>query len=108
MRRGDFVTVATQGDYGKPRPALIVQSDLFAELDSVVFCPLTTHLHDKAAEFRIDVLPSATNGVRVASQIMIDKITVLRTVKIGQVIGKADDALMVQVSRSLAIFLGVV
>lgn len=29
MRRGDIVTIALQGDYGKPRPALIIQSDLF-------------------------------------------------------------------------------
>ena len=40
MRRGQFVVVATSGDYGKPRPALIVQSELFAELPSVVICPL--------------------------------------------------------------------
>ena len=30
MKRGDLVTIALQGDYGKPRPALVVQSDLFS------------------------------------------------------------------------------
>jgi mRNA interferase MazF len=67
MRRGAFVVVATPGDYGKPRPALIVQSDLFAELPSVVICPLTTTLRDDADLFRLDVQPSARNGVRQAS-----------------------------------------
>ena len=55
MRRGQFVVVATSGDYGKPRPALIVQSELFAELPSVVICPLTTTLRNDADQFRLEV-----------------------------------------------------
>ena len=42
MQRGDLVTVSLQGDYGKPRPALIVQSDLLTDLESVVLCPVTS------------------------------------------------------------------
>ena len=57
MRRGQFVVVATSGDYGKPRPALVVQSDLFAELPSVVICPLTTTLRDDADQFRSKSIP---------------------------------------------------
>ncbi|MHB8211101.1 MAG: type II toxin-antitoxin system PemK/MazF family toxin [Acidithiobacillus sp.] len=30
MNRGAVVVVALQGDYGKPRPALVVQSDMFS------------------------------------------------------------------------------
>jgi mRNA interferase MazF len=106
MRRGQFVTVATRGDYGKPRPAIIVQSDLFAALPSVVICPLTSTVRDDADQFRLDVEPSADNGLRVLSQIAIDKITVVPNAKIGAVIGAADGALMVRVSRALALFLG--
>ena len=29
IKRGDIVTCALSGDYGKPRPAVVVQSDLF-------------------------------------------------------------------------------
>ena len=58
MRRGQFVTVATSGDYGKPRPALVVQSDLFAELPSVVICPLTTTLRDDA-----DLIPARSRSL---------------------------------------------
>jgi mRNA interferase MazF len=106
-RRGQFVTVATQGDYGKPRPALIVQSDLFAELPSIVICPLTTTLRADADLFRLDVSPTPRNGLRQLSQIAIDKITVIPGDKIGAVIGVADDALLLRVSRALALFLSI-
>jgi mRNA interferase MazF len=108
MLRGDFVTVAIAGDFGKPRPALVVQSDLFAELPSVVVCPLTSYLRGDADQFRLDVAPSDANGLREASQITIDKITVIPAAKIGAVIGRADDTLMIRVSRALAVLLGVV
>jgi mRNA interferase MazF len=108
MRRGQFVVVATSGDYGKPRPALVVQSDLFAELPSVVICPLTATLRDDADQFRLKVDPSKRNGLREVSQIAIDKITVVPVAKIGGVIGEASDALLVRINRALALFLGIV
>ena len=108
MQRGQFVTVATPGDYGKPRPALVVQSDLFAELPSVVICPLTTTLRSDADLFRLDVEPTPGNGLRQSSQIAIDKITVIHVGKIGGVIGQDDDALLLRVNRALALFLSVV
>jgi mRNA interferase MazF len=108
MRRGQFVTVAAPGDYGKLRPALVVQSDLFDELPSVVICPLTTTLRDDADQFRLDVAPSPRNGLREPSQIAIDKITVMPAAKIGAAIGNADDALLLRVNRALALFLSIV
>jgi mRNA interferase MazF len=107
IRRGQFVVVATSGDYGKPRPALVVQSDLFAELPSVVICPTTTMLRSDADLFRLEVDPSASNGLRHVSQIAIDKITVVPAAKIGGVIGEADDALLLRINRALALFLGI-
>ena len=106
-RRGDFVTVATPGDYGKPRPALIVQNDLFDALPSVVLLPLTSTLRDDADQIRIDVAPSVENGLREKSQIAIDKMTVVPASKIGHTIGRADDALMLRVTRAMALFLGI-
>lgn len=105
--RGQFVLIAVQGDYGKPRPALVVQSDFFAELPSVVVCPLTTTLRSDADQFRISVQPSPSNGLRQASQITIDKIVAVPVAKIGTVIGRADDALLLRVNRALALFLGI-
>lgn len=108
IRRGDFVTVAVPGDYGKPRPALVIQSDLFAELPSFVVFPLTTTLRDDANQFRLAVDPTAGNGLRGASQIAIDKITVVPRAKIGRAIGRADDALLLRVNRAMVLFLGIV
>jgi len=108
MQRGQFVTVATPGDNGKPRPALVVQSDLFTELLSVVICPLTTTVRSDADLFRLDVEPSPGNGLRQSSQIAIDKITVIPVGKVGGVIGQADDALLLRVNRALALFLSIV
>jgi mRNA interferase MazF len=108
VRRGQFVVVATTGDHGKPRPALIVQSDLFAELPSAFICPLTSMLRDDADQFRLQVDPSKHNGLRDVSQIAIDKITAVPAARIGPVIGEADEALLKRVSRALALFLALV
>lgn len=108
MQRGQFVTIAVPGDYGKPRPALVVQNDLFAELPSIVVCPLTTTVRSDANLFRLEVEPLPGNGLRQLSQIAIDKITVVPAAKVGEVIGKADDALLLRVNRALALFLSIV
>lgn len=106
MRRGDFVTVAAPGDYGKPRPALVIQSDLFDELPSVALCLVTSELRN-APIFRITVDPAPDNGLRNISQIQIDKIVSVPRERVGGVIGRLDDATMLKVNRSLAVFAGI-
>ena len=105
VTRGDLVVIALQGDFGKPRPALVIQSDLFAEHPTVTVLPVTSDLRD-APLLRLTVQPSADNGLRAPSQIMVDKAhTVLRE-KVGQKIGRLDAAAMVSVNRAVALFLG--
>lgn len=105
MTRGDLVVIALQGDFGKPRPALVVQSDLFVEHPSVTVLPVTSELRETPL-FRLTLQPTAENGLKVPSQIMVDKAhTVLRE-KVGQTIGRLDAATMVAVNRALALFLG--
>src|ERR1700694_3269387 len=88
MRRGDVVTVAATGDYGKPRPAVIVQTDaLPAEHSSVVVCQMTTMVAD-APDFRITIEPHAHNGLGERSQVMADKPVTIRRERIGQRIGR--------------------
>ena len=106
MRRGDFVTVAAPGDYGKPRPALVIQSDLFDELPSVALCLVTSKLRN-APIFRITVDPAPDNGLQNISQIQIDKILSVPRERVGSVIGRLDDATMLKVNRSLAVFAGI-
>lgn len=105
MRRGDLVTVCLQGDYGKPRPALIIQSDLFNLHPSITFLPITSHLLETPV-LRITVEPLDENGLTKTSQIMIDKTTTLPADKIGRVIGRLDDATMISINRALILFLG--
>lgn len=93
MRRGDVVTVAAAGDYGKPRPAVVVQTDAFPEKHaSVVVCQMTSEVFD-APDFRVTVDPSGANGLRVRSQVMTDKPVTVRRERVGQTIGRlsADD-----------------
>lgn len=108
IKRGDIVTVAAKGHYsGKPRPALVLQSDLFSTLGSVTICLLSTEILD-APLFRLTVEPSSSNGLQHVSQIMIDKIVTVPHDTIGTRIGSLNRELMVRVDRSLAVFLGIV
>jgi mRNA interferase MazF len=106
MRRGDLLTVALQGDLGKPRPALVIQSDLFSDHPSVTVLPVTSTLQD-APLFRIDIEPNAANGLRQQSQVMVDKVQSVPRSRVGPVIGRIDEETLVAVSRALAVFIGV-
>jgi mRNA interferase MazF len=106
MRRGDLVTIATLGDYGKPRPALIVQSDAFEPIPSVTLLPLTSEIHDEHL-IRITVQPTKGNGLAVVSQVMIDKATTVPRTKVGAVIGEAGLDTMRAVNLALGRFLDV-
>ena len=107
MKRGDLVVVAVAGDYGKPRPALVVQADVFNESHpSVTLLPVTSPLVD-APLFRLTVEPSPGNGLRALSQIMIDKVTTVRRARIGATIGYLEDDLLLRVSRALALWTGI-
>ena len=105
MKRGDVVTVALPGAYGKPRPALIVQSDLFDEHPSVTILPVTSELRNTPL-FRITVRPTPETGLRKISQVMVDKTHTVPRDKIGTVLGHLDDGTMLSVNRALALFLG--
>lgn len=106
LTRGDVVIVALQGDYGKPRPAVVVQSDLFNDAHaSISVVPVTTTLVD-APLFRLTVEASSTNGLQTLSQLMVDKLTAVRRDRIDRAVGRVDDDLMLRVNRALALWLG--
>ena len=105
MRRGDLVSVALQGEQGKPRPALVVQADHFAELPAVTVLPITGTLID-APLLRIPIEPDDRNGLTRPSQIMVDKPQTPPRGKLGPAFGHLDDMTMVAVNRALALFLG--
>ncbi len=105
MKRGDIVTAAAPGDSGKPRPAIVVQSDLFNPTHpSIVICPLTSHLAD-APLFRINIEPARGSGLKKVSQVMIDKIVALKRERIKKVFGSLPPEDMLRVEQALALWL---
>lgn len=106
FKRGDLVLAASSGDYGKPRPNLVIQSDAFANMPSVTVCPLTSDVRSDVPLIRIDIAPNTENGLHVPSQIAVDKITTLALTRIIRKLGTADEDVMLKVTRALAGFLG--
>lgn len=107
MNRGDLVTVALQGEHGKPRPALVIQSDLASNLTSTLTVALLTSTALDIPLIRIPVEPSEKNGLRTRSFVMIDQIFSASPHRFGDVFGRLDDADLVAVNRALALFLGI-
>jgi mRNA interferase MazF len=107
MKRGDIVTVAVQGDYGKPRPAVVIESDRLPPTDSVLVCLMTSTLHDETPFRRHPVEASPSTGLRVASHVMVDKIFAVRRTTCGAPIGTLDPAVMLAITRKLALLTGI-
>lgn len=106
MRRGDVVVVAAAGDYGKPRPAVVVQTNAFPESHpSVVICQITSDVVD-APDFRITIEPNEENGLRTRSQVMADKPVTVRRERIGQLVGRLTDADIGRLNIALAFVMG--
>lgn len=106
MTRGDLVTIALQGDFGKPRPALVIQADPFSTLDSVTVLPVTSTMV-AAPLLRVSLLPTPGTGLQRASQVMIDKTITVKRDKMGPVFGRVDADTLVEIERCLAVFLGI-
>ncbi len=106
MKRGDVVTVAASSDYGKLRPAVIVQTDaLPAQHASVVVCQLTSDIA-KAPDFRVTIEPTETNGLLTRSQIMSDKPVTIRRERVGRGIGRLDETDIDRLNVALAFVMG--
>lgn len=98
--------VSAAGDYGKPRPAVVVQTDAFPETHaSVVVCQMTSDLVE-APDFRITVEPSATNGLRLRSQIMVDKPVTVRRERVASAIGRLAEEDLRRLDIAIAFVMG--
>jgi mRNA interferase MazF len=106
VRRGNVVVAAPPGDYGKPRPALVVQADDLTDVvNSVIICPFSTTI-EATVVGRVLVAPTDENGLQKPSILMIEKVTAVHHSRISRVIGTLDEVVMRQVDVSLAIVLG--
>ncbi|MBK6616999.1 MAG: type II toxin-antitoxin system PemK/MazF family toxin [Nitrosomonas sp.] len=106
MMRGDLVTIAIQGNFGKPRPALVIQANQFSEHVSATVLLITSTLV-AAPLLRVTVQPSAENGLQKPSQVMVDKAMTVKRDKVGPAFGHIDADVLVEVERCLAVFLGI-
>lgn len=100
------MTIAVQGDFGKPRPALVIQSDIFNEYHSTVTMLLISSKLVTAPIFRVLIEPNNKNGLRKPCQVQVDKAMTVRKEKIGPMFSQLNDVTMLAVTRALAIFLG--
>jgi mRNA interferase MazF len=105
IKRGDVVICAAPGGYGKPRPAVVVQSDLFnGSHASVVVCPITSHLED-APLFRIPVTAGKATGLKVESQVMADKVIAVPRDKVAGRAGALSARSLEEVDQALRLWL---
>ena len=105
IERGDIIICALSGDYGKPRPSVVIQSDLFNPTHtSITVCPITSHLTD-APLFRLSLLPNKLTGLILESQIMIDKIVSIKSEKITKRIGKLSSEEILKLNDALKLWL---
>lgn len=106
MKRGDLVTVSLPGAYGKPRPAMVIQSDMFAEHSSVTLLPFSSHVID-AEIIRVTVQPSEQNGLTKICQVAVDKAQTIPREKVGPTFGKINAKTLEVIERNLSLFMGI-
>jgi len=105
VKRGELWTVAGGAYASKPRPALIVQDDLFAGTASVTVAPLSSTLVD-APLLRVRIVADDLTGLQHESQVVIDKLTTVRRENVGRRVGRLAPESLVEVERALMVFLG--
>lgn len=105
MKRGEIFICNLSGDFGKPRPVVVVQSNFFnATHATVVICPITSHIVNTPL-FRIAINPNSKNGLKNSSQVMVDKVTAIKTENVKQKIGSITKAEMDKVDEALKLWL---
>ena len=105
MRRGDLVAVSAPRDYGKPRPAVVIQSDWLTATDSVLVALLSALV--EAPLYRLTIEPSRVNGLKAPSQVMIDKIVAIPRAKCGGVIGRLNESERIALNHMIAVVTGI-
>lgn len=107
MKRGEIWTVAGGVYASKPRPAVILQADVFDQTGSVTVVPFTTD-PTEAPLFRLELAPDAVNGLRTPCRIMVDKITTVPRANLGLLVGQLGQEDMLRLNRATVAFLGIV
>lgn len=104
MKQFDIYTVSGGTFSGKPRPAVIIQSTAFEDFDSITVIPLTTEV--RVSEFRIKLSPNKVNGLLQESFAMVDKITTIKKIHLGDLTGILDPEVQDTLEDEVAKFIG--
>jgi mRNA interferase MazF len=105
LNRGEIVKVIVPGDYGKARPAIVIQSQLLSEIPSIVIVPCTSELIDDCF-YRPDIPADAQTGLRLPTQAMADKVTTVSKHRVRETIGVAPAETLEAVMRSVQFVIG--
>ena len=106
LKRGDLVIVSAPGSYGKPRPALVIQSDIYDGNGSLAVLLMTTHVDPDIPLLRHTLQPCEANGLLATTDVMIDKIFTIPRDRMGQRIGHLTSSEMTEITSAFALFLG--
>jgi mRNA interferase MazF len=105
LRRGDVVVAILAGDYGKPRPVVVAQADLFnGTHESVVVCPISSKITGLSL-FRVPLGASETTGLKMDSEIMVDKIGAAHIGRVRNRIGRLSNAQLSALDAALRVWL---
>ncbi|MFP5326472.1 MAG: type II toxin-antitoxin system PemK/MazF family toxin, partial [Acidimicrobiia bacterium] len=96
---------AGSGYVGKPRPVVIVQDDRFDATDSVTVCAFTTD-PTEAPLFRLRFEPDEINGLHEPCSLLVDKVTTVPRLKLGERIGRLSNEQLVAFGRAVLVFFG--
>jgi mRNA interferase MazF len=105
VKRGDVVLMVVPNELGRPRPGVIVQADVFKDLTTVFVCPISSDIQPNFL-LRPTIEAKPSNGLRLRSQIMTEKMVALRRDKVRRVIGRLDFETTQQLDRALLVVLG--
>lgn len=107
VNRGEIWTVAGGVYATKPRPAVIVQDDLFGATSSVTVAPMSSTLLDAPLlRIRIAGGDGRLSGLDHDSDVMIDKLTTVRRSNVHTRVGRLTAEQVVEVERAMMAFLG--
>ncbi len=105
MNQGDIVIAVLSGDYGKPRPTVLVQSHALLDSESLLLCPLTSDV-STAGPFRLEIQATSDNGLQQASVAMTDKITAVPRRRCREVVGRLAEAEVKAIDAGLIFVFG--
>ena len=106
MKRGDIVTIALQCDLGKPRPAVVVETDRLKPSTHILVCPGTSFVRPEIELRRVLVMPDGSNNLRAPTHFQIDRLIGIRRENCGVVIGQLDADTMDLINTKLLAILG--